>query len=718
MYRQDITQNVEPAMANPAYLQEAARLSGEASKLRSSSVATLIKAGEQAYKFKIEGDMAQLDKDSDALLNEFMTTNMAAEEAARTLPQVQSIISFEEGVGPMRPEDMDALDSIKAQAQRLKDAMQGGMSNVQYEARVADLSRKAIARYPGMADKIRQVVGATTGLAGAERWAASQFVRERFSPKGDDGAKLIQKDFDMIHGKLGVPYEVISNAYNADPVTYRDLRDKAQELATVEAVNNATEQKLKNMQNQGALTVPELTNTSLGRLEGILAERLMGTYQMAASEGAFNAYIEQVRTGNLNPDELVAASSMHTTRMLRAVEEAHRDVSREALQQAVKMGLTKAQQDEVLAVLDRRLQDEQRLWGDKNAFVAQAIVEQNFANATFDKKFKMMQVSMQLLQFVPAKTIEAYFTNPEVLKSTNPNLYSKIDESVRMADSARGNVLGSIDSSRRNVSFTVEQVGETGEVVVPPNMPVADVKATDEAIGAQVDAAVDRISKGGAVTQQDVNYMKGLFNGSSPRGGNVTLTKGIQRIRGVYQKLDDDGKAEVKAAASQGAVTAVTNINNIVAEIEKQYGVKLEFGVNDNGQIGILPSPSTPLPVDMSVPFANRVDPNWTYTTARNDAVKRLTPMLENLVNTRLIVDDREGRDVKGAIAKEYVDVISSRQPYSGFFSLQPKPTAPAATTTSGIRATMADIVEFATQEGISIEDAENQLRARGVTID
>jgi hypothetical protein len=717
MYRSDITQNVEPAMANPAYLQEAARLSGEASKLKSSAIGQLIQAGGQAYKLKVESDVAKMERDSESLLQEFMTSNIGAEQAAKTLPQLESMIAFEETAGPMRPEDMDALDGLKAEAQRLRDASQGGMTNVQYEARVAELSRKYIARYPGLADKIRNVVGATTGLAGAERWAASQFVRERFSPKGDDGSKLIQKDFDMIHSRTGTPYEVINSMYQGDPGAYRNLRDKAQELATIEAINAATRQRLDSMQNQGALTVPELTNTSLGRLEGVLAQRLMNTYQMASSEGAFNEYIEQVRTNKLNPDELVAASTAHTTRMLRAVEEAHREVSREVLVQGAKMGMTKAQMDEVLGILDRRLQDEQRLWGDKNSFVAQAIVEKNFADATFDKKFKMMQVSMQLLQFVPAKTIEAYFTNPEVLKATNPNLYGKIDESVRMADSARGNVLVSLDTNRRNIEFTVEQTGKTGEVAPPADMPVEDVKAVDEAVGAQVDAAIDRIAAGGIATQQDVNYMRGLFNGSSPRGGNVTLTKGVQRIRGAFNKLDEEGKGEVKAAASQGAVTAVNNINNIVADIEKQYGVKLEFGVNDNGQIGILPAPSTPLPVDMSVPLAQRVDPNWTYSAARQAAVKRLTPMLENLVNTRLIVDEREGSAARNAIAKEYSEVISNRQPYGGFFSLEPK-AAPRTRTRTNTTATMADVVEFATQEGMSIEEAESQLRASGVIID
>jgi hypothetical protein len=713
MYRSDITQNVEPAMANPAYLQEAARLSGEASKLKSSAIGQLIQAGGQAYKLKVESDVAQMERDSESLLNEFMTSNVAAEQAARTLPQLESMISFDEAAGPMRPEDMDALDGIKAEAQRLKDAVQGGMSNVQYEARVADLSRKYIARYPGLADKIRGIVGATTGLAGAERWAATQFVRERFSPKGDDGSKLIQKDFDMIHSRTGTPYEVINNMYNGDPGGYRNLRDKAQELATIEAVNAATKQRLDSMQNQGALTVPELTNTSLGRLEGTLAQRLMNTYEMASSEGAFNEYIEQVRTNRLNPDELVAASTAHTTRMLRAVEEAHREVSREVLIKGAEMGMTKAQMDEVLGVLDRRLQDEQRLWGDKNSFVAQAIVEKNFADATFDKKFKMMQVSMQLLQFVPAKTIEAYFTNPEVLKSTNPNLYSKIDESVRMADSARGNVLGSLDTNRRNIEFTVEQTGKTGDVAPPADMPVDDVKAVDEAVGAQVDAAVDRIAGGGTLSTVEINYFKGLLTGSSPRGGNVTLTEGIEKMREAYTSLNENDRAEVKAAASTGSVTAISNINSILSDIEKQYGIALKLGVNDAGQIGVV-NPQ----FDVSLqnrPLVRGQGWNPQADVAAKEATKRLTPMLKNLVNTRLIVEDKAADNARNTIAKEYTDTINNKQPYNGFFSLEPKA---AAQTPRNTVATMADVVEFATQEGMSIEEAESQLRASGVTID
>jgi len=324
-----------------------------------------------------------------------------------------------------------------------------------------------------------------------------------------------------------------------------------------------------------------------------------------------------------------------------------------------------------------------------------------------------MQVSMQLLQFVPAKTIEAYFTNPEVLKSTNPNLYSKIDESVRMADSARGNVLGSLDTNRRNIEFTVEQTGKTGDVAPPADMPVEDVKAVDEAVGAQVDAAVDRIAGGGTLSTVEINYFKGLLTGSSPRGGNVTLTEGIEKMREAYTSLNENDRAEVKAAASTGSVTAISNINSILSDIEKQYGIALKLGVNDAGQIGVV-NPQ----FDVSLqnrPLVRGQGWNPQADVAAKEATKRLTPMLKNLVNTRLIVEDKAADNARNTIAKEYTDTINNKQPYNGFFSLEPKA---AAQTPRNTVATMADVVEFATQEGMSIEEAESQLRASGVTID
>jgi len=139
MYRQDITQSVEPAMANPERMASAIRAQGEATKATIGALGT-------AYETKQFMDMRQLQVDSEYLTNQFMAEGVAAEQAGRTLPVLEDVISFDQNVGPLRDEDFAVINNMKSEANRLRSALEGGMSNVQYEARVADLTRKYLAR--------------------------------------------------------------------------------------------------------------------------------------------------------------------------------------------------------------------------------------------------------------------------------------------------------------------------------------------------------------------------------------------------------------------------------------------------------------------------------------------------------------------------------------------------------------------------------------------
>jgi hypothetical protein len=74
-------------------------------------------------------------------------------------------------------------------------------------------------------------------------------------------------------------------------------------------------------------------------------------------------------------------------------------------------------------------------------------------------------------------------------------------------------------------------------------------------------------------------------------------------------------------------------------------------------------------------------------------------------------------------IAVELADVINNDERYLGFFTLDGKPTSSNLTpstaktpATSGA-VTMADIAAFAEQKGISIDEAESQLRAGGIVV-
>jgi hypothetical protein len=730
MYRQNITQNVEPAMASPASLQRASELSAGAAKSRAAAVSTLIGAAGTAYETKQFMDMRQLQVDSEFLSNQFLETGRASEEAARTLPVLEEVISFDKNVGPLRDEDYAVINNMKAEANRLRGALEGGMSNVQFEARVADLTRKYLARYPGMGDKIRQIVGAATGLPGADRWAASSYVQERFSPKKPDANSdaMIKKDIDFIvANKPEFGHEELYNMRATGDPRYFQALNQARERAAIKANNVAAKE---NLEQATFTTVPELQAKAFDLFESQISVQLVGAYDLAVQQGTFQGLLARVQRGEVSADELVATTAQHTTRMLGALQRAYTNAKNDVIAKAVSENLNKSQQDEILSALNTRYESEKLLWGDKNSLLAQALVEQNYANDTLDKKLRLVNETTKLMATYPTHMVESYFTNPQLLKATAPDIFNSIDGGIKLQASARSAVIGSLDTTRARVGFTIKKAEETGEIDMPTDATVEEQRSVHQAISANVVNAVEVYNKTpaaerGELTENMVRNAQALFTGVTPQGGGLNATKYIQTFRKAFVELPDDDKAVVKAAASEGAVATVNNINNVISNIESKYGIKLEFGTNDAGKLGILPAPSTPLPVDMSVPLVQRVDPNWSYSAAREEAIKQVTPMLENLVNTRLMVDERDERGVRDKVAKEMASVINSRQPYAGFYSLEPK--APAATSAQsstikapapGTVASMADISAIASQNGISIDDAINQMRAAGYTID
>lgn len=723
MYQANVTQNVEPAMASPASLQRASEMEAGAARSRAEALGTAIGAIGTAYETKTFMDMRQLQVNSEALANEFLTSGKAAEAAGRTLPVLEDVISFDENVGPLRQEDFAVLDGMKAEANRLREAMQGGMSNVQYETRVAELSRKYLARYPGMADKIRQVVGAATGLPGADRWAASQYVQDRFSPqKSENSDAMIKKDIDfIIANKPDFSYEELyTMRASGDPRYYQAL-DQAKERAGVKALNNALQENL----NTGTFTtVPALQDEAFNFFEGQIAEQLVNAYDAAKAQGVFNGYLDAVRKGNMSADELVAMAQGHSANMMAAIDRAYSNAKTAVTRKAVRAGLNDAQQKEMLAGLNQRYESEKLLWGDKNSLLAQALVEQKFADASLDKRLRLVQATSGLLQNMPPAAVQSYFTNPEVLKTTNPGLYSMIDAGVSAASSARGAVIDSLATPRNRVGFSIQKAAEIGEVDLPPNATQQEIRTVHEGIAMNVKSAVDIINKSPAaigenpeLTSNMVRNTEALLKGITPQGGAVSVAKDVDTINKALKQLQPEDFNTIKSAASQGSVTTVNNIKAVMLDIEREFGVMPELGVNDAGELRVLNW-------NYKDVTGNRQTPTTTSDialfNASKEAIKRLTPMLQNLVNTRLIVEDKPDVATRKTVSTEMATVINNRQGYNGFFTMDARPVEAPITnnaTEEDESFSMADVAEFAEQRGISIEDAENQLRAGGITI-
>ena len=181
MYRQQLSQAPEPAMASPAALQQAAAAQAKTYETLAGFAGTM-------FKGYMEGQLDKVQVESEQATQQFLISNQAASAAQQSLAGVEQQKSIFEKIseGPRQTQAEETqfqqqLKSFNNEIDRLKLASEGGMSNEQYLDRVNTITRQAIAKYPGLADEIRRKVSLSTGLEGAEQWAAKQFVKERFS---------------------------------------------------------------------------------------------------------------------------------------------------------------------------------------------------------------------------------------------------------------------------------------------------------------------------------------------------------------------------------------------------------------------------------------------------------------------------------------------------------------------------------------------------------
>ncbi len=180
-FRADITRSVEPAAANPALL-------GRAAEANARAVGTLTNLAGEMYKGYVAGQMVDIENEAATAAGEFFIKGQAAEQAAAKSATIQAARGtvfgqFDESAPLEQQEAVGRqLGAFDNELNRLKAAVEGGMSNVQYVSRIDSIVKKAIGKFPGLADQIRERVASVTGMPGADRWAQMSYVRDRFTP--------------------------------------------------------------------------------------------------------------------------------------------------------------------------------------------------------------------------------------------------------------------------------------------------------------------------------------------------------------------------------------------------------------------------------------------------------------------------------------------------------------------------------------------------------
>jgi hypothetical protein len=295
--------------------------------------------------------------------------------------------------------------------------------------------------------------------------------------------------------------------------------------------------------------------------------------------------------------------------------------------------------------------------------------------------------------------VMAYWAGGEArenLKRTNRSFFEFMtgqeQELTSSITGVRNDIKGAGDLA--NVQRVVVQAGMSPTAVSPD--PIADPKVTRAAHQALAASAVE-ILKRSELTPIQVSTVSAALATSAEYGANsLLLAKNYKTIGVSIEKLPDQDQGVIKANVSNSVQKSIISINDIKTVLEAKYKTKLTLGVNDAGEISVVPQTSTVIPTPrMGTTPGTFVRPSESGNLAAQEFMKQAKPMLNNIVYSRSMLT-KETPQVVGA---DFATLINTNQTYTGFYSAEAKsvaPTpvaAPAAPATKGGALKVGDVV-------------------------
>jgi hypothetical protein len=740
-YRQNITSSAEPAQADITPLLNAERLRGESVVTALKGLEGLGKIGVQAYDKYTDYDINKTtdtgsgytkELTAEQLQSEFFISNMTAEQAAVNFSKEASKRSiFEEAA--MQPGEAGAaaqiaLKGFDEQLSRLKMASEGGMSVKEYTDRVTVLTRNAIAKYPQRADEIRKRVESATGVLGADRFASNRYVQSRLNPK--ESKQTTQEELALATikrvapmGKWGNEGE-LWNLYTNDTQEFNRRMTEANQVATYKTNNDMIQNRISSetaVGDDGARKQIPMFRALF--TESFLADGLTNIWN--SNNTALNDTIKLMAAGkdpDVDPAAFDTLVQIHSAQYLSMANQSKIAAINAANKYFAETNpsASKAARDEVYAAINQDHDMFVAAYKPDSAIglVAMARVRKTYAKESFETQLKLQQLQVQQLAATSNSALAKQYWNGgadrERLKQTHPEFYKDFDERAQRVIKGYSTTqqMGEDAVTLANVQNLVAGASNTaGEMVKPANVSPREFKNAVSAVVANASSALDSAVKTGVLAPRDRVLVQSSLSTQVGQGADANiLAREYPKIYEKISKLSNDDQAAIKATTSLAATKAVTSVYDAKQALENKYNTQLKFGVNDANQIVVLNPPVG--------------DPNVTlaYANARAEFEQKTLPLLRNLVHGRAAVTG-EGLN---AIAAEFAYHIGFDEPYKGFFNLEGTPTsaapATAPTTTampenSGGEVTMADIANFAQQNNMSIDDAEQAFRDDGIVV-
>jgi hypothetical protein len=671
-YQRDLEQNLEPAMASPGSLIEANRLGAEAKRSRGEATKSIIGAAATAWDTGKFMEMRQLETDAEQLLFNFHTTNEAASQAGKLSQQLdveaENMITRTMADPFHDPASIGVINNLKKQAERLKAASAGGMSRESYESRVSALSKQAIAKYPGLANEIRDVVGGITGLPGAERWAATQFVRGMFSAQQGDStagklaAKMEEEEIKLIASTTGKSPLDVMNARTQNPAMYNNWKQQALEVTGTVAATEAAKKQLDQVAAQGDLTADKLLPAIAPMVRGAIQGSLLPVYQnIINNDAAFLSMTQAVRSGKFDPMNFERETGMLVAN-LKAGADRGRQMAMQSLEDS--RGAHKWS-DETHKRLQKIVEDEyasySKLFDDKNAMSAIAAVESKYFTQTTEQKEKLIRISIDGMKMYDPNTLFAYFHNrselPQKIREDLDKLYGPVEN-------LRSELTNAYDPERVNVFGVVQSAETKGAAVELPANPES-AKHVVETLGVKALGHVKELAKTGIITDQQALTLQAMLATSNKTGGNADMIRrDFNAFKVGLAKLPPTQFNEVKAAVNDSTVEVINKIKG--ADL-----VGISIVSTGRGAVVAVPSAEAQMSGGWEK-LRKNVDKDTFYAGDVKRRIEKFNkehaPVLNNIILTRQLVEDKDG----AAIAQEYATAITAKEPYQGFFSAAP----------------------------------------------
>jgi hypothetical protein len=738
MYNPDMVRNIEPAVASPSSMINASQLDAAVARNNAEFVGGIIGAAGDVYETKKMMDERDVQASAIELSQEFLRSNMQEEEARDASALAGGVLQMGQEAGPPDPATMAVVNEYKNKATRLREASQGGMSNMEYVSRIDTLTKQAIAKYPGLADKIRNTIGQATGMPGADLWAAQRFVATRFSGQGgDDGAakreqQLLDQQFKDMAGILGGTPKFYSDLYSQDRALFLRREEEFAEKSGYAAAKTQQETMFANLQIESDMQADQqlrpLVNGVFAASMALNSTNLRDKEMQTAFATAISAYTKG--KGVIDPRDLQTQIQLYNARMRKNITDSYDATATLLRQKMANSNMTDAKRNQMELELTRLRDTAMSKYAaedkDGTSFLTMATIFANDKYKTIEDKSKAYDLAIKL------KT--ALFNSPlydmyilggesrEKVKREQPEFHDqmvKLETAITQNFDVLQNSLNSGGEIVRAGEFLTAASTSPGPVE-KPNLPAESQQAYTQALHAKAIAELRKEDPTGI----SVNFVSSAFSTDVLTGAGArefSLRKG--EIANQIAKLPEEMQGVIKEQVSNVSVRTLNDINNKKKEIENKYGVSIILGVNSVGQLmPVFTKADTDLgPVTSPRQLRTENTAARNERTAITEFMNEVQPRLLNLVNVRQILTG----EAANAISTEYASVIQDGLAYQGFFSLEGKPVQqqggeePAATPTGeNKRVGMREIRQFATENGVSVDDAMTQLEDAGYTVE